>query len=258
MATLFFIGLGLGDERDLSERARTVLESCSSLFAEEYTSTLASGSLERLEKLVGHPIHRLGRSEVESERPVLEALAASSSVAFLAVGDPFAATTHVHLRLAAEKAGHAWAYLPNASILTAAAGYLGLMHYRFGPTVSLPLPAPGFAPTSPLDRIAENLGRDLHTLVLLDLQPTEGKFLTAPEALRMVQERAPDRQEPLFPDSRKVAVVARVGTPSAQGWYGTMDALRRQEFGPPLHSLVIPAQRLHFEEEAAIHRYAVG
>ena len=123
---------------------------------------------------------------------MLDALARHARVALLVVGDPFAATTHVALRLAAERAGHTWHYVPNASILTAAAGYLGLMHYRFGRTVSVPLPEPGFAPRSMIDQISGNLDRGLHTLVLLDLRPGEGRYLTAPEALRTLSERDPD------------------------------------------------------------------
>ena len=159
MGELAFVGLGLSDERGLSERARTVLASSAVVFAEEYTAVAAPGTLERLGGLLDRPVHRLDRPLLESEGPILEALATHARVALVVVGDPFAATTHVALRLAAERAGHTWSYWPNASILTAAAGFLGLMQYRFGRTVSLPLPASGFAPTSPLELIAETARR---------------------------------------------------------------------------------------------------
>ncbi|HTT15893.1 MAG TPA: diphthine synthase [Thermoplasmata archaeon] len=252
MATLWFVGLGLDDERGLSRRALDVLRG-SEVFAEEYTAVAAPGTLERLAVEIRRPVQRLGRAELERETALVEALERSSSVALVVVGDPFAATTHVALRLAAERAGHLWRYLPGASILTAAAGYLGLMHYRFGRTVSLPLPSPGFAPSSPLEQIASNRERDLHTLVLLDLQPEGGRYLRAGEAIALLRERDPEDR--LLTEDDRLAVAARVGRDDAAGFFGPVRRLRAADFGPPLHVLVVPGRTLHFEEEAALERF---
>lgn len=255
MGELAFVGLGLADERGVSERARELLAASEVIFAEEYTAVAPEGTMERLGRAVGRPIRRLDRPLLESEGPILDALAAHARVALVVVGDPFAATTHVALRLAAEHAGHTWSYVPNASILTAAAGFLGLMHYRFGRTVSLPLPAEGFAPRSPLDHIAANRERGLHTLVLLDLRPEEGTYLTASSALALLRERDPEGR--FVSDRDRVAVVARVGQENARGWVGSFASLRSVDFGPPLHAIVVLAPMLHFEEEAAVRRYLV-
>lgn len=249
MAELWFVGLGLDDERGLSRRALEVLGR-SELFAEEYTAVAAPGTLKRLAGELGRPIRPLSRAELESERPVLEALGRSGSVALVTAGDPFAATTHVALRLAAEKAGHTWRYLPNASILSAAAGFLGLMHYRFGRPVSLPFPDPRFRPTSPLERIATNRAADLHTLLLLDLRPEDGRYLSAGEALEALRERDPDGR--VVRDEEEVAVAVRVGREDAAGFVGPFGRLRGGEFGPPMHCLVVLAPTLHFEEDAAL------
>jgi len=254
MAVLWFVGLGLDDERGLSRRALEVLRS-SEVFAEEYTAVAGPGSVQRLAGELGRPVRRLGRSELEAETSVLEALGRSASVALVVVGDPFAATTHVSLRLAAERAGHDWRYLPNASILVAAAGFLGLSHYRFGRTVSLPFPAPGFEPRSPLEQIGGNRERGLHTLVLLDLAPERSRFFRAEEALAILRERDPDSR--LLTDDDRLAVAARVGREDAAGFYGPFRTLRQMDFGPPMHALVVPARELHFEEEAALRRFAL-
>jgi len=255
MSELWFVGVGLTDERDLSRRAIEVARSCDAIFAEEYTSVLAGGSLERLAAELGRPIVRLDRPAVESEAPVLAALGRHRRVAFLTAGDPFGATTHVALRLAAERAGHVWHYLPGASVLTAAAGYLGLIHYRFGRTVSIPFPEPNFSPTSPLEALARNRAAGLHTLVLLDLRPEAGRYLTAGEAIRVLRERGGADPETRFPGTTPVAVVARVGGESARAWYGPAEELQDLDFGPPLHALVVPALPLHEQEAAALERF---
>jgi len=253
MGELAFVGLGLGDERGVSEQGRELLSASSVVFAEEYTAVAPEGTLERLGRRVGKPVTRLTRSLLESEAPILKALSEHPRVALVVVGDPFAATTHVALRLAAEREGHTWTYCPNASILTAAAGFLGLMHYRFGRTVSLPFPAEGFAPTSPLDHIASNRERHLHTLLLLDLRPDEARYLSATAALALLRERDPDSR--VVGDADPFAVVARVGRADAAAWVGPFARLRAVDFGPPMHAIVVLAPPLHFEEEAAVRRW---
>jgi diphthine synthase len=252
VSELWFVGLGLDDERGLSRRALEVLRA-SEVFAEEYTAAAPPWTLDRLAAELGRPVVRLDRARLEAETPVLEALARSERVALLVVGDPFAATTHVALRLAAERAGHRWKYLPNASVLTAAAGFLGFMPYRFGRIVSLPLPAPSFAPSSPLERIAENRSRSLHTLLLLDLRPDEGRYLTAGEALGLLRERDP--RGDVLAEEDPIAVAARVGRDDAAGFFGPFRSLRAAEFGPPMHAIVVPSAELHFEERAALERF---
>jgi len=253
MAELLFVGAGLGDERDLSQRALDELRACDRLFAEQYTAVLAPGSLERLGELVGRPVTPLERVDVESATAILAALDRGERVGFVVPGDPFAATTHVALRVQAEERGHAWRYLPNASILAAAAGFLGLQPYRFGRPVSLPFPSPGFTPSSPLDLIGRNRELGLHTLVLLDLRPADAAFLTASEGLRILAERDP--QGTRVPRSAPLGVVARVGTPTASAWFGLLEELRSADFGPPMHAVIVPAPTLHFEEEAAVARF---
>lgn len=253
MAELWFVGAGLGDEKDLSRRAVEVLRSSARVFAEEYTSVLAPGTLDRLEGEIGRPIERLTRVQVEAETVVLEALGSVDRVGLVVAGDPFVATTHVQLRLAAEAAGHTWQYLPGPSILTAAASLLGLMHYRFGRVVSLPFADPGFDPISPFESIGRNRRSGAHTLVLLDLRPSEGRYLTAPEALARF-DGATAGAAAVEADT-EFGVVARVGRSDAGAWWGTRSVLRGAEFGTPLHAVVVPAPELHFAETEAVARW---
>lgn len=251
MGELLFVGLGLCDEKDLSQRAMEDLAGCGAIFAEQYTSRWGEGALSRLGSKLGREVQELSREEVEGERRVLDALAQGGSVALLVVGEPFAATTHLALRLSAEAHGHTWRVLHNASILTAAASLVGLSHYRFGRTVSLPRPRPGFRPTSPYDALLANWKAELHTLVLLDLDPAEGHYLTAGEALRLLGELETERRGGVLPPEREVAVIARAGAPDAKVVVGPRGELEARDFGPPLHCLILPSPSLHFVEEEA-------
>jgi diphthine synthase len=252
MSELVFVGAGLGDEQDLSRRAVDLLRKCELVFVEEYTSVLVADSVGRLESELGRPLVRLDRPRFESGREVLDALAHHTRVGVLVAGDPFAATTHVALRLEAEAQGHTWVYLPGPSVFTAAPSFLGLSQYRFGRTVSIPFPTPKYRPSSPLEAVSLNRASNLHTLVLLDLDPAREAFLTPAEALAELLGPASG----LSP-STWVAVVARVGRPDARAWYGSIDRLRAVDVGRPLHSIVVPAPELHFLEAAALERFRV-
>ena len=59
MGELAFVGLGLNDERGVSEGAREVLSSSDVVFAEEYTAVAPTGTIERLEhrSRISLPLH---------------------------------------------------------------------------------------------------------------------------------------------------------------------------------------------------------
>ncbi|MCI4363900.1 MAG: diphthine synthase [Thermoplasmata archaeon] len=253
MAELWFIGLGLSEDAPLGSSAQKVLAQAGTVFLEEYTSPLTDAARRELERLTGDRLVRADRGTVERADSILEALRTQRFVALVTAGDPFAATTHVALRLRAEEEGHRWRYVPGASVLTAVPSFLGLQHYRFGRTVSIPFPAPGFAPRSFVDHIATNRVAGLHSLVLLDLEPASGRFMTAGEGLELL--RARDLPPRALPEETELAVAARIGREDASAWFGSFPALARLEFGPPPHALVVPAPELHFEEAAALARF---
>src|SRR2546430_17116291 len=137
MGELVFIGLGLHDEKGVTLRGLEDGRGADVVFAELDASTLAGASLESVERLVGKKIRILGRAEVEDGHTILAA-AAGQRVAFLVGGDPMAATTHVDLRLRAASAGIPTPIVHGASVLTAAAGGLGLQIFTFRRTTSPP------------------------------------------------------------------------------------------------------------------------
>ena len=251
---LVFVGLGLHDERSITLRGMDAIRQADVVFAESYTSILSEGSLSRLESATGKMIQLLDRTAVEDGKTILDACK-SSRVVLLVVGDPMMATTHVDLRLRAEMQSGSTEVVHGVSVLTAVPGSLGLQHYKFGRTTSLPFPQEGYSPTSPYDTIAENLSRGLHTLVLLDIDAENSKYMTANEGLHLLQDMERRTSKLIITEATLVCVVARAGSPEACVRAGRISGLVNMDFGPTPHSIVIPG-RLHFMEEEALRTLA--
>ncbi len=244
------MGLGLFDERDLSLKALEAVRSCEAVFAEFYTAVPAGASVEKLESVLGKRITVLGREEVEKGDRILEA-AKRADACLLVVGDPFSATTHSELRIRAKRQGIPVSIVHGASALTAVPGLLGLQHYKFGRTTTLPFPDRGFYPESPYEIIAENLSRGLHTLVLLDIQADRGRLMTANEGFAVLSELERRMKGGILGPEALVCVVARAGSENPVARAGRLSELEKEDFGPPHHSIVVPG-KLHFMEAEAL------
>jgi diphthine synthase len=253
MGELVFIGLGLHDERGITLHGLEEARSADTVFGEVYTSGFASASLDSVERLIGKEVRKLSRADVEDGRVVLEA-AGHQKVALVVVGDPMAATTHVDLRLRAASAKIPTRIVHGVSILTAAAGCLGLQAYKFGRTTTVPFPSPGFEPTSPLEAVLANRQAGLHTLVLLDLRE-DGTFLSPDEAITSLLRMATAVGTKQFGPRNPACVLSRVGSPDAGAVADRIGRLEQRAWGPPPHCLVIPGP-LHFLEKEALVAFA--
>src|SRR2546422_7342438 len=247
------VGLGLAAETGITLGGLDGTRSAAVVFAEGYTSALPGGSLEAVENLIDRKTRRLPRQEVEDGQ-VLLAAAATGVVAFLVPGDPMTATTHIDLRLRAVAAQIRTRIVHGVSILTSAAGALGLQAYKFGRTTTVPFPAAGFAPTSPLEAILANRTAGLHTLVLLDLRE-DGTFLPPRDAIASLLQMASALRTTQFGPHTLACVLSRVGSPEVRALAGPIGELADRDLGPPPHSLVIPGT-LHFLEKDALVAFA--
>jgi diphthine synthase len=173
---LFVIGLGLGDETDITVKGLERIRSCSSLYLEYYTSVLGVDK-NRLENFYGKSVIVADRNMVELEADRIYRDAKVSNVGFLVVGDPLCATTHVDLILRAKKEGVVVEVIHNTSVMGAAAS-CGLQLYQYGYTVSIPFFEENWRPSSFYDRIKYNQDGGMHTLCLLDIKVREPDYDT--------------------------------------------------------------------------------
>lgn len=252
---LYLIGIGICDENDLSLRALDALKKCSVVFAESYTSMLSEGTLSRIEKLCKKKITLLPRSDVENEKKILDACKGSSNVCLLVAGDPLIATTHISLLLAAKRKNIQTKVLHSSSILSAAIGESGLQAYRFGKIVTIPKWKENFKPTSPYDTIEENLSRNLHTLLLLDLDE-KGAHLEPKEALRELLSMEDEKKKGIISHSTNFILLSRVGWPTQKRIYSSLAALLDGHTDDLPAVLILPA-KLHFLEEEFLQEFAM-
>ena len=167
---LVLIGMGPGKFSSMTIEAKQAAQACDSLRYEAYTALWPQDQLDLLEAECGQ-ITKVMRPEIESPELLLE-LAKNSLVGLLVVGDPLQATTHVDLQLQAAEAGIECITFHGISITTIVTGAIGLSNYKFGRQTTLTYPYGGWVATSPLEVLAHNHHLNLHTLTLLDLDPT--------------------------------------------------------------------------------------
>lgn len=252
---LWLIGIGPGCLENMSTRALAAANSADYRFLEGYTSLLPPDSLEKLEGLVGNWNLRM-RSSIENPDALLK-LAKTSKVALLIVGDPLQATTHVDLQLRCEEVGVRCEVVHGISITTIVTGAVGLQSYRFGRQCTFAYPYGDYLPTSPLEIILSNRDRDLHTLALLDLDPTgsgEGDQLPMPPsvAIDVLRKMAARLNKDI--EGWTVVLCSDMGTGGARIVSGTPKQIESVSDGR-IHCLVLPAS-LHDVEATALERWS--
>jgi diphthine synthase len=254
---LTFVGLGLYDDRSITLAGRDALAAADRVFAEFYTSKLAGASVEDVEEAHGVTVEVRDRAGVEQDPEPILAAAETEHVVFLTAGDTMISTTHVDLRLQAERRGIDTRVVHGTTADAAAASLTGLQNYRFGKATTLPFPY-GFGgdgvPASVLETIAANRERGLHTLVYLDIKVGTGP--DGPDPDHEAYMTADDAAELLGGELDGLGVVvAQAGSADPTVAADSLGALADRSFGDPLHLLVIPGD-LHVVERDALAELA--
>ncbi len=237
---LYLIGLGLNSENDLPMRAVEVLENCDRIYCELFTSRWA-GNISTIEDIAGKDIKLLKREEVEGDFLIKDAK--KGSVALLVPGDPLTATTHFQLLLEAKKSSVPIEIVHASSIYTAVAE-TGLYIYKFGRATTLPFFEDGYKPQSPFEVIKANKQAGLHTLVMLDINQEEEKYMTALDGLHILDESG-------FADASVVAC-CRLGSRDSVIKYGKVPALAKDTRLNQSPAALVVVGELNFKEEEAL------
>jgi diphthine synthase len=251
LGEIVFVGLGLHDEMGISLRGLEEVKTADNAFIELYTNLTPNFSKENLEKISGKKLQIVSREELEerSGRSILK-MAETGKVVLLVPGDPLIATTHVALRIHAEKLGIRSRVVHGASILSAVIGLSGLHNYKFGKSVTIPLPSENPSET-PYEVIAQNKRLGLHTLCLLDVKMEENRYMEIHEGLESLLKIEEKRKEKIVTIDRLVVGIARAGSNNPTVKAGFLKDLLNYDFGDPPHSIIFPG-KLHFMEAEAL------
>ena len=271
-AGLWLIGIGPGDLGHMTERARSVARGCKKRYLEGYTAVLPTEQEALLESVVG-PWERMMRPSVESPETLLDE-SRNDSVALLVVGDPMQATTHIDLEARCVEEGIGFEVIPGMSATSLAVSLSGLQSYKFGRQVTLPYPYGDYLATSPLEMILRNLEGGLHTLVLLDLDPT-GMGLDLPTPMspsqaistlgemeeKWLEERdgldsTGIKKNALAVNEWEGVLLSDVGTKRQRVLSGSLKEISKVQ-GGRVHSLIIPSEMSDNEREAFSRRGAM-
>jgi len=251
LGEIAFVGLGLHDEMGISLRGLEEVKTADNVFIELYTNLMADFSKENLEKISSKELQVVSREELEerSGELILE-MAETGKVVLLVPGDPLIATTHVALRIHAEKLGIETRVVHGASILSAVIGLSGLHNYKFGKSVTIPLPSENPSET-PYEVIAQNKKLGLHTLCLLDVKVEENRYMEIHEGLESLLKIEEKRKEKIITMDELVVGIARAGSNNPTVKAGFLKDLLSYDFGDPPQSIIFPGE-LHFMEAEAL------
>lgn len=279
---LILIGMGPGTITAMTKEAISAAKSADFRRYEAYTALWPDDELAELEQIIG-PIEKIMRPEVENPKEILS-LAKDHVVAVLVVGDPLQATTHVDLQLQASEVGISCEVVHGISITNLVTGAIGLSNYKFGRQTTLTYPYSGWIATSPLEVIAVNRVMGLHTLALLDLDPTgAGTGLQLPmqpkdavESLNAMAEKLSDDSEYMPTETTferlkkesvvdicseisaiKVVLCSDMGT-DQQSIIATTVGSLAMEKGGRMNCLVFPASTSDVEEKALVRWFKEG
>ena len=254
MNQLIFVGLGLNDEKGISIKGLEETKAADSVFIELYTSLMPDFNMQRFEDLCGKKVKLVSRRELEEENgsAILEAAKKGKAV-FLVPGDPFIATTHVTLRVDAEKQGIKTRIIHGTSIISAIVSLSGLHNYKFGKTVTIPFPEN--LSETPYNVIAQNKNFGLHTLCLLDLNANEKQFLGINQAIAMLLEVEKKKNQNIITTDTPAVGIARAGSDNPTIKADFLKDLATFDFGEPPFSLIFPGE-MHFMEVDSLIAFA--
>ncbi len=238
---LYLIGLGLS-WKDLSLKALEALSICDKVYLESYTS-VSDFSPMKLSRLIGKTVKALNRKDVEENRTFVKE-ASIQNIALLVYGDALSATTHNEILAECKKKKIQYQIIHGPSIISAIAE-TGLSLYKFGKTASIPFWEKNFQPESFFDILEDNQKIGAHTLFLLDLRPDEQRFLSIPDAIKVLLQIGMKRKG--FTDSTKCIGCARLGFKDQQIIRGTAKDLASKKFGSAPYCLIVPSKLSEYE-----------
>ena len=250
MGKLYLIGLGLSPDL-ITLRGLEKARKARKVYLDIYTSSFP-GSVNDVKRIVGRDdIVLASRSVLEERSSEIIGELEYGDVALLVIGNPLLATTHVSLLIEARSRGHSFEVVPAPGIIPNALLLAGLMIYKIGKPVTLTYPREGIISEYPYDVIKDNDSRNLHTILLLEMDMEKGVMMTIPEAVKLLFRLEDMRREGVISGDRKAVAVSALGSHKQRICSCRLKELLNYEGEGP-HTLILVSPKLHFMEEEAL------
>lgn len=248
---LYIIGIGLTPDY-LTIKALKILGRVKKVFLDSYTSLLVGDGV-KLKEVLGSSYEMLSRRDLEdlNAEKLFKALS-EGDVALLSPGDPLIATTHVNIIIEAWRRGYDVEIVPGVSIVSASVSFTGLMIYKLGKIATVTYPKDGIIYEYPYDVVKENSLRNLHTLLLLEVDIDKNIYMSVNEAIQILLGIESLRREGIITPDRLAIGISRLGGEDMRVCPDSLGNLMNMDLGKPPHSLIITAPKLHFIEEEAL------
>ncbi len=243
---LYLIGCGLRFS-DIPFRAVSIAKSCDERILEAYTSI--STDLKELRELIGD-FKIASRTEIENEMDLILEKARNKDIAILVMGDPLAATTHFSFVYEAKRKNIRVEVIHASSIFTAITN-TGLMLYKFGKTISIPFRDKVDLPISVYEGIEKNFSANLHTLLLLDLDPFNNQFMDPFMAVNDLLRLEEHLNKGVINRDREIIICSRLGLDNEKIIYTTINEFLSlsPSIGKPPYCLILPSSLSRIEKE---------
>ena len=250
--------IGLGISADLiTLRSLLELAKCKRILVDSYTSIWfpSIDSLIDMLKKLNKDCAKVYRESLEG-KAISEIIAMSreEDVCIAVIGDPLIATTHSSLIVEAFKQGVEVEVIPSTTILSVAISLSCLQVYRFGKCVTLVKPRNNIVFEYPIHVIEENRNRNLHTILLLDLDVVQGYYMTPKEAANLLVKLQERLGKKVLEYDDYVIILGAIG--SECGFVQVLKLYELMEsedrYDTPPYTMIIPAKKLHPVEEECI------
>lgn len=243
---LYLIGLGIGDQNDISLRGLEIAKKADKIFIELYTSAWF-GDLLILKRMIGKEIKELKRSDLEENIQNIIDLAKNNDIVIFVPGDGLLATTHINLILEAKKRDIKYKILHNSSIFSFL-GETGLHIYKFGKSATIPF-------SDNLENVKnvinQNKSINAHTLLLLDIDYEKKSFLSVGTAIKKLLDNK------IIKADEKIIVCSRAGTEKQKMLFGMINSISGYFTDEDVPAIIIIPSELHFTEKEYLNSISI-
>ena len=249
---IYFIGLGLSPDL-ISLRGLRKAKAVDKVFIDSYTSVLADGGIKKVEDLLQREVIPLGRKDLEEcSGKLLRQVAEGLKIALLIPGNPLVATTHISLVTESIRRGLKFEVIPAPGVIPNAITMSGLMIYKIGKPVTITYPVNGVYSEYPYYVVKSNDLRNLHTLLLLEMDAEKGVMMTIKEAIDILQNLERMKKEGVLELGRGAVAISSLGGSNQRICFSSLSSLAKLPPYEGPHTLIITSPKLHFMEEEAL------